>query len=91
MERVVTVVSKEGCHLCETVVSGLRSLSSRYGFEVRVLDISEDRELHDAYYLRIPVVKVEGKEVFEAKDMDHPRDCEAELERRLAPWARTFV
>jgi len=87
MRRIVTVVSKEGCHLCETVISGLRSLSSRYRFEVEVVDISEDRELHDAYHLRVPVVKVEGKEIFEANDIDNLLDCGAELERRLAPWA----
>jgi len=82
--RVVTVVSKEGCHLCETVISALHSLSSRYRFTVEVLDISEDDSLHDAYFLRIPVVKVGEKEVFEAQDMKDHGDCKDELESRLS-------
>jgi hypothetical protein len=84
MGRVVTVVSKEGCHLCDRVISSLRSLSSRHAFDVEVLDIMEDRELHDLYWLRIPVVRIEGRVVFEAKDMRDPSDCEAQLERLVS-------
>jgi len=80
MARVVTVFSKEGCHLCEAVIAALRPLSSRYGFEVRVLDIVEDRKLHDLYSLRVPVVKVADEVIFEARDMKSPTDCEAQLE-----------
>ena len=88
MERVVTVVSKEGCHLCERVISALRSLSSRYGFEVRVLDILQDRGLHDLYHLRIPVVRIGDEVVFEAEDMVGTSDCEAQLEPLVSPLAR---
>jgi glutaredoxin len=69
MRKVVTVVSKEGCHLCERVVEALTSLSSRYDLEVRVLDISHDAKLADKYLLSIPVVQIEGKDVFDGRDM----------------------
>jgi glutaredoxin len=69
MRRVVTVVSKKGCHLCEKVVDALNSLSSRYDLEVRVLDISNDTKLTNKYFLTIPVVQIDEKDVFEGRDM----------------------
>jgi glutaredoxin len=69
MRRVVTVVSKKGCHLCEKVVGALNSLSSRYDLEVRVLDISRDAKLTNKYFLTIPVVQIDGKDVFDGRDM----------------------
>jgi glutaredoxin len=69
MRRVVTVVSKRGCHMCEKVAEALSALSSRYDVEVRVLDIKDSQELHDKYFLTIPAVLVDGKDVFDARDM----------------------
>ncbi len=71
MRRVVTVVSKEGCHLCEKVIEALRPISSRQDFELRVLDINEDEALHDKYFLTIPVVLVHGRQVFDANDIGY--------------------
>lgn len=79
MRRVVTVVSKRGCHLCDDVIGVLESLSSRHDFEVRVLDIADDRALHDRYWLTIPVVQVDGKDIFDARDFG----ARAGLARRL--------
>jgi hypothetical protein len=38
--------------------------------DVTVVDIDKDPALHDRYWMRIPVVTVGGKDVFEAKMMD---------------------
>jgi len=43
MRTVVTVFSKEGCHLCEKVIATLSSLSARFDLQVRVVDINDDR------------------------------------------------
>ena len=69
MRRAVTVISKDGCHLCEKVIRALDSLSSRYNLEVRVLDISNDPKLHDKYFLSVPVVQIDGRDVFDARDI----------------------
>ncbi len=45
-------------------------IRSMIGADVRHVDIDKDRTLHDKYWLRIPVVSIDGKEVFEAKIMD---------------------
>jgi glutaredoxin len=80
MRRVVTVVSKQGCHLCEKVIDALSSLSSRYDFQVRVIDIRDNPMLHDSYWLTVPAVQVDGKDVFDARDMGPGEDYAKKLE-----------
>lgn len=84
MGRLVTVVSKRGCRICEDVTESVLSLSTRYGFGVRVLDISDDAALHDKYYLTIPVVLVDGREVFDARDIGRNRKFTERLEPLLS-------
>jgi glutaredoxin len=67
--RRVTVVSRQGCHLCERVIGTLTSLSSRYRFALEVLDLQDHPVLRDRYVLAIPVVQIDGKDVFDARDM----------------------
>jgi glutaredoxin len=85
MRRVVTVVSKKGCHLCEKVLEALNSLSSRYDLEVRILDISHDAKLTNKYFLTIPVVQIDGKDVFDARDMAANADYARILEPLVRP------
>ncbi len=63
------IFSREGCHLCEAVEAEIRSMKE-VAVNLTVVDIDKDWALHDEYVLRIPVVLVGGKEVFEAKMMD---------------------
>jgi hypothetical protein len=67
MRRVATVVSKKGCHLCEKVAATLNSLAQRYNLDVLVVDIADDPKLHDIYWLTIPAVLIDGKDVFDAR------------------------
>jgi glutaredoxin len=69
MRTVVTVFSKEGCHLCEKVIETLNSLSARFDLHVMVVDINDDPSLQDRYSLTIPVVQINGEDVFDAGDM----------------------
>ena len=71
-------LQQEG-HLCEPVEAEIRS-TAIIGTGLTVVDIDEDSVLHDKYWLRIPVVRVEGEDVFEAKMMDQ----EGEWKNRLA-------
>ena len=63
----MVILGKEGCHLCEAVEAEVRRVA---GIRVEVVDVGRDPELHDRYWLRVPVVTVRGREVFEAKMMD---------------------
>ena len=64
--RVVTLYTRDGCHLCDEARDGL--LAAREGgleFELREVDIESDERLHAAYLERIPVVELDGLVVSE--------------------------
>ena len=80
MAKVVTVVSKKGCRMCDEITESVLVLSARHGFEVNVVDIRDDEALHDKYWLTIPVVIVDGREVFDARDIGRNRKFIERLE-----------
>jgi len=86
MRRVVTVVSKKGCHLCEKVVVTLTSLSSTFDLEVKVIDIDDDQGLHDKYWLIIPAVLIDGKDVFDVRRMGGEANYAVMLEQLLMAY-----
>jgi glutaredoxin len=61
----VTVYSKPDCHLCEQAMSTLRTLQAELGFELCERDITTDEALLRAYFERIPVIALEGEELFD--------------------------
>lgn len=76
----ITVFSKEGCHLCERVVAKMKELSTEGDFELEIVEITGDISIFEKYFLKIPVVHLDGKEVFEVEDIALPQDCEVKLE-----------
>jgi glutaredoxin len=62
---VVTVYSTPDCHLCADALDHLRALRAELRFELRERDITDDEALHRAYFERIPVVMLDGEELFE--------------------------
>jgi len=75
----ITVFSKEGCHLCERAIDTLQELSNEKIFDLEIIDISKDRTLLERYVLRIPVVRLDGEDVFEAEQIALPEDCKKNL------------
>jgi hypothetical protein len=75
---VVTAYGREECHLCGDALVTLRRMRDELGFELEEVDIEADDRLHRAYLERIPVIALDGEELF-----DFFVD-EAELRRRLA-------
>jgi len=61
----ITVYSKPDCHLCEEAMATLRRLQDELEFTLRELDIGRDEALHRAYFERIPVVALDGEELFD--------------------------
>jgi glutaredoxin len=62
---VVTLFGKPGCCLCDEARDAVRSLGSENEFELREVDVSLDPELERVYGERIPVVSIDGAELFE--------------------------
>ena len=78
MSRVVTLYGRPGCHLCDGARAVLLALRQRVPFELHEVDIESDDDLFKRYLERIPVVTLDGEELF-----DFFVD-ESELRRRLA-------
>jgi glutaredoxin len=62
---LVTVYSKPDCHLCVDAMAVLRRLQAELGFALEECDISSDEGLLRAYFERIPVVTLDGEELFD--------------------------
>lgn len=87
----MTVVSRKGCGLCEKVIRTLTSLSSLYNLDVKVVDIGDDPKLHDRYWLTIPAVLIDGKDVFDARHMGGEATYAIMLEQLLMAYDSTPV
>jgi glutaredoxin len=74
----VTLYSKPDCPLCDEARGALDRVRDRLPFDMIEIDITTDADLEAAYRERIPVVAVDGEELF-----DFHVD-ERVLERRLA-------
>jgi glutaredoxin len=61
----ITVYTKPDCHLCVQALTTLRGLQRELGFDLRELDITTDDALHRAYFERIPVIALNGEELFD--------------------------
>jgi glutaredoxin len=62
---LITLYSKPDCHLCVDARAALMGLRSELGFELSEVDITTDEALHRAYFERIPVVALNGEELFD--------------------------
>lgn len=72
----VTIYSRKGCHLCEVVEEKVRRAAGEVEFEWEVIDIDTDAELKARYGWEIPVVAIDGHDVF-----GHAMDYGAFVER----------
>jgi glutaredoxin len=62
---VLTLYTKPDCHLCEEALQTLLEVRAELPFELRLRDITTEEALHRAYFERIPVVAMDGEELFE--------------------------
>lgn len=63
--RVVTLYGSPECHLCEQARSVLLRVRADHDFELVERDITREDDLHRAYLERIPVITLDGEELFE--------------------------
>jgi hypothetical protein len=75
--REVILYGRPGCHLCDDARIVLERVRAELPFTLVERDIEADAALHRAYLERIPVIALDGEELF-----DFFVD-ERELRRRL--------
>jgi glutaredoxin len=73
----VTLYGRPGCHLCDDARDALQALQGRLRFDLQEVDITVDDALHARYLERVPVIALDGEELF-----DYYVDGDA-LERRI--------
>jgi glutaredoxin len=78
----IVLYGRPGCHLCNDARAVLERIRDELPFALVERDIEQDDALFKAYLERIPVIALDGEELF-----DFFVD-EAELRRRLAYTGR---
>jgi glutaredoxin len=61
----VTLYGKPGCHLCDDARAALLEVRAERPFDLEEVDVSVDPALNRRYGERIPLVLLDGKELFE--------------------------
>ncbi|MCH5676723.1 glutaredoxin family protein [Streptomyces gilvus] len=61
-ERLVTLIGKPDCHLCEDAQLVVEKVCGELGVSWEQKDITQDRALYDEYWEQIPVVLVDGRQ-----------------------------
>ena len=62
---LVTLYGKPGCHLCDEARELVQRVRAEHPFELREVDVSLDPVLHREYGERIPVLALNGEELFD--------------------------
>lgn len=63
----VVLYSRPGCHLCEVAREVLTIEHAHTPFELEEVSIEGDDALELEYGIRIPVIEIDGREVFEVE------------------------
>ena len=63
--RTVTLFGRPGCHLCDDARVVLERLRGELAFDLAERDIEADDATFKAYLERIPVVALDGEELYE--------------------------
>jgi glutaredoxin len=62
---LVTIYAKPGCHLCDDARAAVERLRSERAFELEEVDVTLDPVLYARYGERIPVIALDGRDLFE--------------------------
>jgi glutaredoxin len=79
---VVTLYTREGCHLCDVVKGVLEQVRRERDFDLVVLDIDDDPDLVARYDTDVPVVAINGRKAF--KYRVDPAELRERLDRAAA-------
>jgi hypothetical protein len=62
---IVTLYGKPGCHLCDHARAEIERVRDEHPFDLQEIDITIDAALNRRYGERIPVLALDGEELFE--------------------------
>ncbi len=60
----LTIYSKKDCHLCDIAKEMILKLQQEFPCSLTEIDIEKDRRAYEKYKYLIPVIEIDGKEVF---------------------------
>ncbi len=63
--RTVTLYGRPDCHLCGEALAALERVRASHPFALAEVDIEADDELFKRYLERIPVIALDGEELFD--------------------------
>ena len=84
MNHKIVVYAKEGCHLCERAIGTLTELQASKSFDLEIIDITKDQFTFEKYFLKIPVIQLDGVVTFEVEEIALPDDCRRKLTTLVA-------
>ncbi len=58
---VVTIYSRENCHLCDVALEALKSVEAELDFKIEKIYIDQDPDLVRRYGEEVPVIHIDGK------------------------------
>jgi glutaredoxin len=61
----ITLYGKPGCHLCDSARAVVERVRAEREFELEEVDVTLDPVVHGRYGERIPVLELDGDELFE--------------------------
>lgn len=81
----VVVYTKDGCHLCENVISVLQKMAAERPLDVSTQDITVDAQLFERYKNIIPVVEIDGEVRLGGSSLSIRSTLESVLRKALFP------
>jgi glutaredoxin len=63
----ITIFTKDECSLCDHVKERVETVAKDVPIELQMFDITTDPNIYDKYKWTIPVVHIDGDEVFISK------------------------
>ncbi|HEY5142777.1 MAG TPA: glutaredoxin family protein [Solirubrobacteraceae bacterium] len=61
----LTVFVRPGCHLCDDALAVIGRVGATHDFSLQLVDIERDPVLHARYLERIPVIALDGEELYD--------------------------
>lgn len=60
---LLTLYMREGCHLCEDMLTDLRLFQAELNFELQLADIDSDEQLRDRFHTLVPVLSLNEQQI----------------------------
>jgi glutaredoxin len=64
-ERILQLYGRPGCHLCDDARAVVQRIAADHAFVLQEVDIESDDVLLKAYLERIPVLVLDGQELYD--------------------------